>query len=165
MAVSATQVPVDTTFEAFYGANVDRVHRALALTIGDPDLARDATDEAMARAYTRWATVGHLGNPAGWVYRVGLNWARSRWRKLRRERPMAEWRAVPVPPPDADAAAASAALTTLPTDQRAAVVCRILLDLSTAETAAVLGVPEGTVRSRLSRALAVLRAHLAEEQS
>ncbi|MEU1839263.1 sigma factor-like helix-turn-helix DNA-binding protein [Micromonospora chersina] len=40
----------------------------------------------------------------------------------------------------------------------------MLLDLSTAETAAVLNLTEGTVRSRLSRGLAELRAALAEEE-
>lgn len=44
------------------------------------------------------------------------------------------------------------------------IVCRVLLDLSTAETAAVLDLTEGTVRSRLSRGLAELRAALAEEE-
>jgi RNA polymerase sigma-70 factor (ECF subfamily) len=38
----------------------------------------------------------------------------------------------------------------------------VLLDMSTAETAALLGVPEGTVKSRLARALAALRAALTD---
>ena len=54
-------------------------------------------------------------------------------------------------------------LLSLPVGQRAVVVCRILFDFSTAETADVLGVAEGTVRSRLARAMAALRTHLTEE--
>jgi RNA polymerase sigma-70 factor (ECF subfamily) len=73
-------------FEEFYRAHVDRVYRALAVTLGDSQLAREAADEAMARAYAHWRRVRGLDNPGGWAYRVGLNWATSWWRKLRRER-------------------------------------------------------------------------------
>ena len=55
-----------TDFEAFYRANIDRVYRALAVTLRQDELAREAADEAMARAYAKWATVGHFDNPAGW---------------------------------------------------------------------------------------------------
>jgi len=65
------------------------VYRALAVALGDPDLAREATDEAMLRAYARWSRVGAYDNPGGWVFRVGLNWATSWWRRVRGERPMA----------------------------------------------------------------------------
>jgi RNA polymerase sigma-70 factor (ECF subfamily) len=65
--------------------------------------------------------------------------------------------AVEAPVPDGDAVAALAAL---PVAARAVVVCRVLFGLSTADTAAVLRIAEGTVRSRLSRALTVLRREL-----
>jgi RNA polymerase sigma-70 factor (ECF subfamily) len=48
-------------------------------------------------------------------------------------------------------------LATLSRPHREVVTCRYLLDLDEAETAAVLGWPRGTVKSRLSRALAILR--------
>jgi DNA-directed RNA polymerase specialized sigma24 family protein len=41
---------VSASFEEFYRAHLDRVYRALAITLGSDDLAREATDEAMARA-------------------------------------------------------------------------------------------------------------------
>ncbi|HEY8471157.1 MAG TPA: sigma factor-like helix-turn-helix DNA-binding protein [Natronosporangium sp.] len=150
-------------FEAFYRAAVDRVYRALVVTLGDPQLAREATDEAMTRAYANWARVRTLENPGGWAYRVGLNWANSWWRKRRRERIVPS--APPdttVTPPDPAATAAGQALAALALPQRAVVVCRVLLELSTAETAAVLGVAEGTVKSRLARALAALRTALTD---
>ena len=156
-------------FEAFYRAQADRVYRALALTLGRDDLAREATDEAMTRAYARWSRVGSLDNPPAWVYRVGLNWATSMWRKTRRERAHSAGadadRHLSAAPPDPAALAARAALLGLPPAQRAVVVCRIFLDLSTAETAAVLGTSEGTVKSRLARALAGLRATLTDEEA
>ncbi|MGS2613290.1 RNA polymerase sigma factor [Micromonospora sp. LZ34] len=155
----------DLPFERFYRAHVDRVHRALALATGDVALAREAADEAMARAYARWEHVRRLDNPAGWVFRVGLNWATSWWRKVRRERPPAIDELHPSQAgPDPAALAARSALDGLPTAQRTVIVCRILLDLSTAETAAVLDLTEGTVKSRLSRGLAGLRAALVEKE-
>lgn len=151
-------------FEAFYRAHVDRVYRALAVTLRRDDLAREAVDEAMARAYARWHVVGTLDNPAGWVFRVALNWATSWWRKLRRERPPVTEEHHPAAPQPDTVLVAQAALALLPTPQRAVVTCRILLDLSTAETAEALGLNEGTVKSRLSRGLAALRTQLSTEE-
>jgi RNA polymerase sigma factor (sigma-70 family) len=150
-------------FEAFYRARGDQIYRALTVTLGDPLLAREATDEAMLRAYARWSVVRRYGNPAGWVYRVGLNWATSWWRKVRRERVGVVTRPATSGQPDPSAIAAQVAMAALPASYRAVVVCRILLDLSTADTAQVLGVAEGTVKSRLSRGLEILRAELSED--
>jgi RNA polymerase sigma-70 factor (ECF subfamily) len=151
-------VPDERSFDGFYRAQSDRVYRALLLTLGDTHLAREATDEAMVRACARWHTVGAMENPGGWVYRVGLNWATSWWRKLRREQPLEQARDGVVSDPQASVALA--ALQELPVPLRAVVVCRVLLDLPTADTAELLGVAEGTVKSRLARALAVLRTAL-----
>lgn len=52
------------------------------------------------------------------------------------------------------------AVVALPPRQREVVVCRYLLDLSERDTAQVLGVPLGTVKSRLSRGLAALHVAL-----
>jgi DNA-directed RNA polymerase specialized sigma24 family protein len=162
---SADPGPPADSFEVFYAASVDRVYRALAVTLGDPHLAREAADEAMARAFVRWPQVAGFDNPGGWVFRVGLNWATSWRRKLRRERGMPDdEQAMPaVAAPDPGGPDAVAALALLPIPARAVVVCRVLFDLSTAETAVVLEIAEGTVRSRLSRAMAVLRRALHEE--
>jgi RNA polymerase sigma factor (sigma-70 family) len=152
-------------FETFYAGTADRVYRALAVTLADPHLAREATDEAMARAFARWRQVAAHENPGGWCFRVGLNWATSWRRKLRRERPMPDDdRGPAAPPPELAATGAVAALARLPMPQRAVVVCRVLFSLSTAETAGVLRIAEGTVRSRLSRAIAALRRELTEEE-
>ena len=149
------------SFEAFYRAQVDIVYRALAVTLGNDDVAREATDEAMLRTFVNWARVRTLESPSGWAFRIGLNWATSRWRRLRREAPLTHANAAAsVAEPDPAATAALTAVDRLGLGQRAVVVCRILLDLSTAETAAVLGVAEGTVRSRLARALVELRSEL-----
>ncbi|GAA3235361.1 SigE family RNA polymerase sigma factor [Dactylosporangium siamense] len=159
-----SRAPVDD-FESFYRAEADRLYRALAVTLGDPHLARDAADEALARAYAHWGKVRDHDNPGGWAFRVGLNWATSWWRKVRRERPLPSTETgARVDGPDTHAGAL-VALRRLPLPQRAVIVCRVLLDLSTVETAAVLGVAEGTVKSRMARGLAELRRALSEEQS
>ena len=73
-------------FEAFWDRTHDPVTRAVALTVGDVQLAAEATDEAMVRAYQRWDRVAGLEDPAGWVYRVACNWATS-WRRKMVRRP------------------------------------------------------------------------------
>ncbi|MEP6298692.1 MAG: RNA polymerase sigma factor, partial [Ilumatobacter sp.] len=100
-------------------------------------------------------------NPAGWVYRVGLNWGRSRWRKTHRE--ISEHASDSVERPFAaseprDPRIASA-LHRLSVDHRVVVVARFYLDWSEQEIAAALDIRPGTVKSRLSRAL----RHLADD--
>lgn len=140
-------------FEAFYGEFRDSLYRALALSIGDVDLAMEAVDEAMTRALERWGQVSGYDKPEAWVYRVGLNWARSVFRRRRREDRWAPLDAEPsttdpVPEPEV-----VEAVRKLPLRYRTVVVCRYYLDWSTDQTAEALGVPSGTVKSRLARAL------------
>ena len=140
-------------FEEFYRAERDRMLRSLVFTLHDPDLALEVTDEAFARAVERWDDLSAVGNRAGWVYRVAMNLARNRWRRLSLERR----KPVPAGPPDwvdrcADPAIGRA-LEQLPVDQRAVVVLRYHLDWSVEDVAAALDIAPGTVKSRLHRAL------------
>ena len=87
LTVSATEgaprteaAPLDAVavrFEDFYAANRDELARALGLALRDGALGAEAADEAFARACQRWGQVSAYANPQGWVFRVGLNWARS----------------------------------------------------------------------------------------
>lgn len=145
-------------FADFYRDQYQRVARALAYTLGATDLAAEAADEAMTRAYQRWESVSGFDNPGGWVYRVGLNWARSAHRRLTRRWPFRPQSAVTQPAlPDP---VVQAALDALSAPLRSVVVCRLLLDWSVEQTAAALEVPPGTVKSRLHRALRILRPQL-----
>jgi RNA polymerase sigma-70 factor (ECF subfamily) len=150
-------------FHDFYAGSRDRVGRALAVTLGDADLAADSVDEAMARAYQRWPSVSRMDNPSGWVYRVGLNLARSRIRRLtHRRRVVVIGHAVSeAPEPEVLEPAILRALRELPVDHRSVVVCRLLLGWSEAETAQALGIRPGTAKSRLHRATATLADRLA----
>ncbi len=154
--------PQFASFSEFYSAHSRPVFEALALTLRDEELARDAAAEGMARALQRWSDVSTYGNPAGWVYRVGLNWATSRVRKFRREvsREVSPEHAAP-PTPEIHPGL-EAAIAELPVEQRAVVVLRYHLDWSEASTAEALQIAPGTVKSRLSRALSRLAVALDE---
>lgn len=154
------RVEVTDGFSLFYDGSRNQVVRGLALTIGDLDLAEDAADEAMARAFERWEHVGALDNPGGWAYRVGLNWARSvlRRRRLRGQELYDLGRAELGPVADP---AIHRALAELDFKHRSVIVCRFFLDWSVKETAAVLRTRPGTVKSRLHRATQQLRTRLA----
>jgi RNA polymerase sigma-70 factor (ECF subfamily) len=156
--VVASDPPEPLEFTTFYERQYSAVARALAYTLGDSNLASDATDEAMARAFARWSTVREYDNPNGWVYRVGLNWARSVHRRAARKLPLRGRDEVSQPPiPDP---AIARALTDIDLRLRAVVVCRCLLDWSVDETATALGIRPGTVKSRLHRALGLLETTL-----
>lgn len=149
----------ETAFDGFYRRTWDEVYRAVWVTFRDADLAAEAVDEAMARALARWDQVSGYDNPAGWVYRVAVNWAKTRLRRRQREHSQpVEPALVPeiVPP----ASEVGEAVRRLPLAQRQVVVLRVYWDWSEADTAAVLGVRPGTVKSRLSRALTRLREEL-----
>ena len=154
-----------------YTTHRDEVVRALAFTVGSLSLAEDAADEAMARAFQKWSEVSRFENPAGWVYRVGLNWSRS-WkrsaqRRKRREEKVAHsdlrTTSAGTQVPLSDSQVLIDALAQLSVEQRAVVVLRHYCDWSVAEVAAALGISEGTVKSRSNRGLEKLRAILDEE--
>lgn len=158
---AAVSEPVE--FERFYQGERSGLYRALALTLGDAELAAEAVDEAFVRAYQRWGRVGRYDNPAGWVYRVARNWATSRLRKLARVQVVeAVPDAAPVDPPGEPDEELAAALAALSEPQRAVVVLRFHLDWSTEQAAHALGVAPGTVKSRLHRVLGTLRDALGE---
>lgn len=155
----APATTADEAFADFYRSSWTTIARGLTATIGDRALAAEATDEAMARAYERWSTVSGYDFPAGWVYRVALNWARSHHRRLARSLPLQ--RNAPVQLADVAEPTVRAALLALPVKLRAVVVCRLLLDWSVDDTADALHIAPGTVKSRLSRALSTLETTLA----
>ncbi len=159
--VGDVSVSADLGFEVFYEANRDAIGRSLALTLGDTALGFEAADEAMARAYERWDKIHDGSNPSGWVYRTGLNWARSWLRRRRRSNEKAPLLAradvLDERPVDIDLAEA---LQTLSYEHRAVVVLRYFFDWSIDQTAEALAISPGTVKSRLSRALQQLNASL-----
>jgi RNA polymerase sigma-70 factor (sigma-E family) len=128
--------------------------------------AEDVVQDALSRALPRWGRISSVEDPDAYVRRMVVNAHISWWRRFRRrESPVAD----PVPAPVGSPASAGLvadrervwrACLALPEAQRTAVVLRFYEDLDYAEIAALTGVREGTVRSRVSRGLAVLREEL-----
>lgn len=152
----------EVEFAAFWRAERDAVYRALALTLGDHRVAAEAVDEAMTRAWDRWAQVAGYDRPGAWVYRVALNWARSWHRQMRRRvlvGPAVLDRGVDDQQPDVDVLGLLDGLS--PRD-RELVVLRYYLQFTPNEIAGLQGTAVGTVKSRLHRALARLEAQAKE---
>jgi RNA polymerase sigma factor (sigma-70 family) len=149
-------------FAAFYGRARDPVYRAVLCVTGDPDQTEEAVAEAFARAYARWDRLAHHPNASAWVARTALNAHRSWWRRRHRETltPAAAGQDAPAESGVLDERLA-AAVRRLPLRQRQVLALRILLDLSTADTASALGVAPKTVTVHLHRALATVRLAMA----
>lgn len=148
-------------FETFYSECWPTVFKSLAATVGDRDLAGEAVDEAMARAYARWPKVREMENPQGWVYRVAYRWAIDRLRRRNVERKViGRFRPETSAGDPTVEPKLSPALASLPVGQRAVVILACVFEWRQAEIADVLGIRVGTVKSRLHRGLERLREEL-----
>ena len=154
-------------FATFYTATAPSLVRQLHALTGDLTEAQDCVQEAYARAWQRWSTVGRYDVPAAWVRQVACRLATSRFRRqrtgigvLRRHGPPPD-----VPGLDPTRVALVAALRQIPEAQRLAVVLHHVAGLSVEEVARETGAPTGTVKARLSRGRAALADLLSEEGS
>ena len=156
---------MDDDFATFVQLRMPALLRFGHALTGNRHDALDLVQTALERTGVRWRAVRRRGNPEAYVRRAMVNTWVSRWRKLRRETLVAG-----VPDGPAATVADTAlereplwqALRALPPGQRAVVVLRYYEDLSEAQIAGVLGVSPGTVKSQASKAMATLRARLAE---
>jgi RNA polymerase sigma-70 factor (ECF subfamily) len=153
--------PEQAEFATFYEVSRDACLRAVTACVADRPLAEDLVAEAFARAWTSWGQVSRHPAPRAWVVRTALNARVSWWRRHRREVPLGDGDAASASdPPEMVDAALIAALRRLPARQREVVALRVLLDLDTETTAAVLGIAPGTVTAHLSRAVTSLRRYV-----
>jgi RNA polymerase sigma-70 factor (sigma-E family) len=153
------EVP-DQEFDAYVIASGPRLKRLAFLLTGDLDRAEDLLQSAYVKALPRWSRIRAYDEPDAYMRRVMVNSRTSIWRKLRGEVLTAEIPEHAVADGTDGYAVADdlrVALLALPPKQRAAVVLRHYCDLSEAETAALMGVSVGTVKSQTSRGLARLR--------
>jgi len=154
----------------------DLAVRTAYLITGGADAAEDAAQDAFVKAYYALARF-HAGAAfRPWLLRIVANEARNRHKADGRRAALAlrattEGQGGPQPAPSPEAAALDAerrdallrALDSLREEDRLVIAYRYFFALSEAETADALDCPRGTVKSRLSRALARLRAGLDEE--
>ena len=154
----------EQSYREYAGANLERLRRTAFLLCGDWHTADDLTSTVLVKLLRHWKRAERFENLDAYVRRMLLTaWLDERRRPRRRETAMD---ALPEPPPhepDADRRLAVLSLLgSLPPRRRAVLVLRYYLDLSVEETAATLGVSEGTVKSQAARALESLRAHVSE---
>jgi RNA polymerase sigma-70 factor (sigma-E family) len=150
--------------DAFSDAVTDH-HRELARfafrLCGDRTLAEDIVAEAYARVWPHWRR-GRVDALLPYLMRTVANEAYARHRRRRLERSKEPTYTPIVEGPFEDRVDERdelwSALGRLAPQQRVVLVLRIVEDLSVEQTASMLGIPPGTVKSRLSRALGVLRS-------
>jgi RNA polymerase sigma-70 factor (ECF subfamily) len=146
-------------FESFFEAERRRLFRALYLMTGDTHEAEELTQDAFLKLWERWERVGAMDDPVGYLYRVAMNLARSRYRRiLRAARVPLAWERSVEPYSAADTRdAVVRALAELAPRQRQAVVMAELLDCSAEETADLMHISTSTVRSLVSQARKAMR--------
>jgi RNA polymerase sigma-70 factor (ECF subfamily) len=131
--------------------------------IGDRDEAQECVQEAFVRAWTHRRKLSRAGHPEAWVRTTAYRLAVGRWRRRRLDRRPADRALSPaahVDAADESRVALLAALRRLPEAQRQALVLHHLCDLSVQAVAQEVGVPEGTIKARLSRGRSSLAALL-----
>ena len=147
-------MPTAVDLDELYDASYRRLVVQIYALCGDLTEAEDAVQDAFVTALRKKLQLARVSNPEAWVRTVALNKVRHGWRHtsvVRRYQAK-----VPGPQGPVEVGPEHVAIVTalgeVDADQREAVVLHYLADLPVAEVAAQLGVPEGTVKSRLSRA-------------
>ncbi len=158
--------PATTSFEAATLPHLDRAYALARGILADEHEAQDAVQEAYLRAWRHFG--GFRGdNPGGWLLAIVRNVALTQRRRLARQRaePLEHAEAVASPDDDPEAALiraagrarVQAAVDGLAPEFREVILLREMRGLSYRELAATIGVPEGTIMSRLARARQQLR--------
>ena len=149
-------------FRSYVAARSPALLRTAYMLTGNRADAEDLLQTALAKTYLAWERIREREAVDGYVRRVMVNTQTSWWRRRKVDEYATD--ELPERPAGRDATADLdlhdalwSALSTLPKRQRAMVVLRFYEDLSEAETAEVMGVSVGTVKSTTSRALAKLR--------
>ncbi len=137
-------------------------YRLASLILRDRTEAEDATQEAIARAWSSWKTLLDKSRFDAWFDRILVNVCRNRMRHVRTLRVVSLDNAFEVAAADVHGSALArltieAAFAGLTPDQRVIVALRYWRDLSVPDIAERLGIPAGTVKSRLHYALKSLR--------
>lgn len=150
-------------FGELFRRHRDRMWAIALRTMGDPEEAADALQDALMSAFRRAGSFRGEAAVTTWLHRIVINACldRIRRRTVRPTAPLVD-QALPDPAEDREVRLdVAAALTRIPAEQRAALVLIDMQGYSVEEAAAILGVPAGTVKSRCARGRARLLPYLA----
>jgi RNA polymerase sigma-70 factor, ECF subfamily len=153
-------------FEELFLRHHRQLHRLARLTSRSPEDAADALQDAMLSAHRSAGAFRYDAAVSSWLHRIVVNACLDRLRRVKSHptAPLEDVHPVPDRTDQVDTAVVvQRALMRLPVGQRAAVVAVDMQGYSIADTAQLLGIPEGTVKSRCARArarLAQLLGHL-----
>jgi RNA polymerase sigma factor (sigma-70 family) len=155
-------------FEALADAELDGAYRLAGVILGDRWQAEDATHDAVVQAWVRFGSLRDADRFGAWFQRIVVNVCRDRLRE-RGRKPVAL--GVPVDRPDADTTsgvddrlALDRAFGELSPDHRLTLVLRFYADLPVERIAELLGVPPGTVKSRIHVAVGRMRDALGADE-
>src|SRR5207244_4445041 len=162
------QLDPKTQFRQLYDQEFHSVFRSIRAVVLDSAAAEDLTQETFVRAYRARSRYTPTAPPGAWLRRIGINLAISylRRQKLARFLPARLYMA----PDRRDYDRAEArdvvekAMARLSPKLRAAVVLHYYEGLTREEIAEVLGVPAGTVASRIAKAVAIMRKAMGSDQ-
>lgn len=149
-------------FTEFAAITVRRLRRTAYLMCGDWHRAEDAAQDALVKVYRRWNRIDRGDALVGYAHRAVvtavLDQSRRPWRREHLDGPGDDTTAAPDPLNAVDdRAVVIEALARLAPGQRACVVLRHYADFSVEQTAEILGIGTGAVKSQTSRGLAHLR--------
>ncbi|MGV9978715.1 SigE family RNA polymerase sigma factor [Micromonospora wenchangensis] len=163
----ADRDPLEDEFRDFVAARSGALLRTAYLLAGDWATAEDLLQTALTKTYLAWRRLGGIEAVEPYARRVMVNtstsWWRRRWHGERPTEVLPERAGVDEIEQQLDRDALWRHLRMLPARQRAVLVLRYYEDLSEAQTAALLEISPGTVKSQTSRALNTLRRRLAAE--
>ncbi|TDD82622.1 SigE family RNA polymerase sigma factor [Actinomadura rubrisoli] len=152
-------------FEEFVRTRTPALLRSAYLLTGDQQLAEDLVQSALARTHRSWAKLHRVGNAEAYTRKVLYHLQVAWWQRRRfREGPL---EGTDPAGPSVDHAVRldlQRALLQLPPRQRAVIVLRFFEDRTEAETARLLEISVGTVKSQTTKALARLRRLTAVEE-
>jgi RNA polymerase sigma-70 factor (ECF subfamily) len=159
---SWSDVEIPEPFVRFFRAEYPAVVSLAYGVSGSRTAAEDVAQEAFLRAHRDWKRVEAMDSPEGWVRRVAINLATSRWRRLRAETSALARLSPPVSlvPPGDHLSTFWEEVRRLPTRQAQAVTLHYLEDMSVDEIASVLEIANGTVKALLSQGRERLRRQL-----
>ena len=156
-------------FAVLAGGAVDRLYGIARLILRDTELAEDATQEALVRAWRDLPTLRDVERFDAWLYRLIVRSCADVGRHRRRWR--AEITVLPTEPAESDRASELAdrdqlerGLRRLSDGQQTILVLTFYVGLTPTEIADALGIPVGTAKSRLHYAIDALRAALAADE-